>query len=42
MLYSMTARLPALFVSTYIGSNIADGKHVSAVIIIIVCIVLTL
>lgn len=39
--YSMIGRIPALFLSSYFGANIASGNHIKAIIICTIVIIIT-
>lgn len=41
IIWSMIGRIPALFLSSYFGANIASGNHIKAIIICIVAIIIT-
>ena len=40
--YSMIGRIPALFLSSYLGANIAGGNHIKVIIICTVAIIITI
>lgn len=41
IIWSMIGRIPALFLSSYFGANIAGGNHIKAIIICTVAIIIT-